>query len=200
LRGPETRLFLVGDEFQSIYGFRHADVEVYRSQHRRFAQGDEPNGVALPLTGNFRAAPSLVAATNAIGANLLHDFEPLTASLGDADDAAVELLLTVDDKKAWEAEETELPRLPDDPSPGPKVAEARRLAGRLGELVDDGEDPAEIVVLMRAFTHVAAVERALTDAGLDPYVVGGRGFWSQQQIDDLRCLLAVIANPLDDEA
>src|SRR5262249_8598175 len=111
LRGPETRLFLVGDEFQSIYGFRHADVEVYRSQHRRFAQGDEPNGVALPLTGNFRAAPSLVAATNAIGANLLHDFEPLTASLRDADDAAVELLLTVDDKKAWEAEETELPRL-----------------------------------------------------------------------------------------
>ena len=61
-------------------------------------------------------------------------------------------------------------------------------------------DPAEIVVLMRAFTHVAAVERALEDAGLDPYVVGGRGFWSQQQIDDLRCLLAVIANPLDDEA
>ena len=61
-------------------------------------------------------------------------------------------------------------------------------------------DPAEIVVLMRAFTHVAAVETALKDAGLDPYVVGGRGFWSQQQIDDLRCLLAVIANPLDDEA
>ena len=44
LRGPETRLFLVGDEFQSIYGFRHADVEVYRSQHRRFAEGGEPNG------------------------------------------------------------------------------------------------------------------------------------------------------------
>src|SRR3954471_3030895 len=53
---------------------------------------------------------------------------------------------------------------------------------------------------MRAFTHVAAVETALKDAGLDPYVVGGRGFWSQQQIDDLRCLLAVISNPLEDEA
>ena len=55
-------------------------------------------------------------------------------------------------------------------------------------------------MLLRAFTHVAAIERALTDAGLDPYVVGGRGFWSQQQIEDLRCLLAVVANPLDDEA
>jgi ATP-dependent exoDNAse (exonuclease V) beta subunit len=202
LRGPGTRLFLVGDEFQSIYGFRHADVEVYRREHRRFAEGDVPNGEALPLTGNFRAAPQLVAATNAVGRGLLDDFEPLTAFLEDeVRTAPVELLLTVDDRKGWDAEETRLPRLPDDPSSGSKVAEARRLAGRLRRLVDeDGVDPAEIVVLMRAFTHVAAMERALQDAGLDPYVVGGRGFWSQQQIDDLRSLLAVIANPLDDEA
>ena len=55
-------------------------------------------------------------------------------------------------------------------------------------------------MLLRAFTHVSAFERALTDAGLDPYVVGGRGFWSQQQIEDMRALLSVIANPLDDEA
>ena len=41
LGGTDTRLFLVGDEFQSIYGFRHADVEVYRRQHRRFAEGEE---------------------------------------------------------------------------------------------------------------------------------------------------------------
>ena len=203
LRGPDTRLFLVGDEFQSIYGFRHADVEVYRRQHRRFEEGDEPNGEALPLTGNFRAAPELVAATNAIGRSLLDGFEPLTAFVEDESQnaPAVELLLTVDDRKGWEAQETELPRLRDDPSSGSKVAEARRLAGRLRRLVDEEQvDPAEIVILMRAFTHVAAVETALKDAGLDPYVVGGRGFWSQQQIDDLRCLLAVIANPLDDEA
>jgi ATP-dependent helicase/nuclease subunit A len=204
LRGPNTRLFLVGDEFQSIYGFRHADVEVYRRQHRRFESGEEANGIALPLTGNFRAAPGLVATTNAIGGGLLEGFEPLTAFVEEPEAAGrgrpVELLLTVDDRRAWEDEETKLPRLPDDPSSGSKVAEARRLAGRLRELADDGEDPAQMVVLMRAFTHVAAVEQALRDAGLDPYVVGGRGFWSQQQIDDMRCLLAVIANPLDDEA
>jgi len=203
LRGLGTRLFLVGDEFQSIYGFRHADVEVYRREHRRFDEGDEPNGEALPLTGNFRAAPELVATTNAIGRGLLAGFEPLTAVVdsGTADAPRVELLLTVDDAKGWEAEETGLPRLPDDPSSASKVAEARRLAGRLRRLVDDeGVDPSTIVVLLRAFTHVAALERALKEAGLDPYVVGGRGFWSQQQIDDLRCLLAVVSNPLDDEA
>ena len=39
LRGPDTRLFLVGDEFQSIYGFRHADVDVYRREHRALRRG-----------------------------------------------------------------------------------------------------------------------------------------------------------------
>ncbi len=202
LRGPGTRLFLVGDEFQSIYGFRHADVDVYRREHERFAEGGEPNETALLLTGNFRAAPEILATTNAIGAGLLDRFEPLTAAVEAerSDEPVAELLLTVDDRKGWEAEETGLPRLDDNPSPPSKVAEARRLAGRLRELVDAGENPAEIVVLLRAFTHVAAFERALAEAGLDPYVVGGRGFWSQQQIEDLRCLLAAVANPLDDES
>jgi ATP-dependent exoDNAse (exonuclease V) beta subunit len=192
---------MVGDEFQSIYGFRHADVDIYRRQHRRFASGEEPDGVALPLTGNFRAAPEIVAATNAIGAALLDGFEPLTSISGEVTgpEPPVEMLLTVDDRRAWEAPETQLPRPLDDPSSGSKVAEARLLAGRLAELAAGGEDPAEMVVLLRAFTHVNTIERALSDAGLDPYVVGGRGFWSQQQIEDLRCLLAAIHNPLDDE-
>jgi ATP-dependent helicase/nuclease subunit A len=204
LRGPDTRLFLVGDEFQSIYGFRHADVDVYRRVHRRFAEGDELNGVALPLTGNFRADPEVLAATNAIGRGLLDGFEPLTSALETGEVVAegplVELLLTTEDRKGWEAEETGLPRLDDDPSPAPKVAEARRLAARLRELVAAGEEPTEIVVLLRAFTHVATLERALDEAGLDPYVVGGRGFWSQQPIEDMRALLAAVANPLDDES
>jgi len=201
LRGPQTRLFMVGDEFQSIYGFRHADVEVYRRQQRRFTSGEEPNGVALPLTGNFRADPELVAATNAIGAGLLEGFEPLSSAVSEAArQPPVELLLTVEDAKAWEDPDTALPRLPDDPSSGSKVAEARLLAARLRELVDAGAQRSEIVVLLRAFTHVNTIERALAQAGLDPYVVGGRGFWSQQQIEDLGCLLAVLANPLDDQA
>ena len=80
------------------------------------------------------------------------------------------------------------------------VAEARALARRLRELVDAGEaNRADIVVLLRAFTHVDAYEEALERAGLEPYVVGGRGYWSQQQVEDTLRLLSAIANPLDDE-
>ena len=57
----------------------------------------------------------------------------------------------------------------------------------------------DIVVLLRAFTHVDAYEEALDRAGLAPYVVGGRGYWSQQQVEDALRLLGVVANPLDDE-
>ncbi len=57
-----------------------------------------------------------------------------------------------------------------------------------------------MVVLLRAFTHVDAYEEALERAGLAPYVVGGRGYWSQQQVEDALRLLGVVANPLDDEA
>ncbi len=57
-----------------------------------------------------------------------------------------------------------------------------------------------MVVLLRAFTHLDAYEDSLRRAGLAPYVVGGRGYWSQQQVADVCALLATIANPLDDQA
>ena len=55
-------------------------------------------------------------------------------------------------------------------------------------------------MLLRAFTHLDAYEDSLERAGLRPYVVGGRGYWSQQQVADVCALLATIANPLDDQA
>ena len=70
------------------------------------------------------------------------------------------------------------------------VAQARVLAERLRELVDSKEAQAgEIVVLLRAFTHLDAYEEALRTLRPGPYVVGGRGYWSQQQVEDLLRLL-----------
>ena len=69
LRGPATALFLVGDEFQSIYGFRHADLAVFREQRERFAAGGASS--VLPLSGNFRSRPEVIAAANSIGASML---------------------------------------------------------------------------------------------------------------------------------
>ena len=199
LRGPDTGLFLVGDEFQSIYGFRHADLAVFREQRERFATASR--AAVLPLSGNFRSRPEVIATANSIGASMLKGFRPLT--VGAAPDelagegAAVELLLT--ERKGWDEEGIDLDLPVDDKTPPEVVAEARFLAARLRALVDSGVAPGDVVLLLRAFTHVDAHEEALVRAGLHPYVVGGRGYWSQQQVEDVRCLLAAVANPLEDE-
>ena len=202
LRGPQARTLMVGDEHQSIYRFRNADLEVFRAE-RRAARDSEDSDV-LPLRGNFRSKPSVLAAVNAIGRTLLDDFAELGAGRRDAGPGAIELLLTLDEGRGKEARKWKTDEIDLEPPPSgsaPRiVAEARCLAQRLRELVDEGEaERGEIVVLLRAFTHVDAYEEALERAGLRPFVVGGRGYWTQQQVEDLIRLLGVISNPLDDE-
>ena len=207
LCGPQTRLFTVGDEFQSIYRFRHADLEVFRE--RRSKAESDPATERMPLRGNFRSRPDVLAAVDFAGAALLPGFTPLEAGLETDTEPrgggpATELLLTdaTEDKpgskSGWRAEEIKLASPPSETNPS-YVAEARFLAQRLRELADRGVPRGEMVVLLRAFTHVDAFEEALDRAGLAPYVVGGRGYWSQQQVEDALRLLGVVANPLDDE-
>ena len=57
-----------------------------------------------------------------------------------------------------------------------------------------------MVVLLRATTSMSVYERALVERGIPTHVVGGRGYWSQQQVSDLRHWLAALANPLDELA
>ncbi len=202
LRGPRTQLMVVGDELQSIYGFRHADLDVFRERRAAIAAGA---GEAIRLSGNFRSRPELIGAVNAIGERLLGDgYTPLRVGAAPAGPApsgaapAVELLLT--GKEGWEEQRERLAPLTDARTPTNQLAEARFLAGRLRELADEGVEPSSMVVLLRAFTRLDAHEDSLERAGLRPYVVGGRGYWSQQQVADVCALLATIANPLDDQA
>ena len=69
--GPAKEMFFVGDEFQSIYGFRHADVAVFRDRREAAPQ-------VLPLTLNYRSRPEVLAAVNELFAGEFgDDFQPL---------------------------------------------------------------------------------------------------------------------------
>jgi ATP-dependent helicase/nuclease subunit A len=202
LRGPKTELVVVGDELQSIYGFRHADLEVFR--RRREEIDRRADAELMRLSGNFRSRPEVVGAVNLFGEALLGEaYTPLRVGVGAEEppamaEPAVELLLTARD--GWDEEGIDLEPAIDGATPLNCLAEARFVAARLRELADEGVPRREMVVLLRAFTHLDAYEDSLERAGLRPYVVGGRGYWSQQQVADVFSLLAVVANPLDDHA
>jgi ATP-dependent exoDNAse (exonuclease V) beta subunit len=203
LRGPRAELMVVGDELQSIYGFRHADLEVFREQRRAVEESED--AAAMELSGNFRSRPEVIGAVNTIGAKLLGDaFRPLRVGAPPelpsppGEGPAVELLLTARD--GWDEEGLDLAPATDATTPPRQLAEARFLAERLRQLHESGVERGEMVVLLRAFTHLDAYEDSLERAGLRPYTIGGRGYWSQQQVADVCALLATIANPLDDQA
>ena len=185
-------LFTVGDAQQSIYGFRHADVDLFRARGARLAAA----GARETLQTNFRSRPEILAALNrAFAAELGESFMALRPGRSvpagaPADEALVELLV-VDKGADWELEGMAAPW---------RLAEARALAGRVSELVAEGAAPGEIVVLMRATTDMRAYERALESRGLATYVIGGRGYWSHPQVVDLVAYLRALANPRDEEA
>jgi ATP-dependent helicase/nuclease subunit A len=178
-------VFFVGDEFQSIYGFRHADVGVFRERR-------EAASHRLPLTQNYRSRPEVLAAVN----HLFHEefgdgFQPLAAS-GDFPDPVfghpVELLVT--DKATYR-----------DTGEHWRRAEARHIARRVRELVDTGAAaPGEIVLLFAAGTDAEWYEEELRAQGLPTYRATGRGYFGQQQVVDLLMYLRLMHNRYDDEA
>lgn len=198
-----NRLFTVGDEFQSIYAFRHADVEVFRRQQREFREAPDDRAGVRELLGNFRSRPEVLGVVNRLGRHLFEDFNELTVGAAPEGELrgggpAVELLVT--DKEGWDEEGVALEVSADERAQRWRVAEGRFLARRLRELAENGFPRGGMVVLLRSFSYVEAYEQALEDEGLAPYVVGGRGYWSKQQVTDVRNLLSCIANPLDDMA
>ncbi|MGI8595512.1 MAG: UvrD-helicase domain-containing protein, partial [Solirubrobacteraceae bacterium] len=188
----------VGDEFQSIYGFRHADVGRFRDRRARL----KGRGRAAKLSVSFRARRELVDAVDVIFAPRFgEDFVPLRAADTTPPREAeprVELLVTGEED--WEERHPGIgDRLP--PARASRHAEARLVAQRLAQLVGTGEvEPSEVAVLLRAATDIGVYEGALREAGLAATVTGGRGYWEGQQVRDLCAHLAALANARDERA
>jgi ATP-dependent helicase/nuclease subunit A len=183
--GPAKELFFVGDEFQSIYGFRHADVSVFRERRSSVPE-------VLPLTLNYRSRPEVLAAVNELFAETFGDGFRALEPAGGYDEAplGVPFELLVTDKATYADTGTHWRR-----------AEARHVAQRVRELVDSGVATAgEIVLLFAAGTDAEWFEQELAEVDLPTYRMTGRRYFGQQQVVDLLSYLRLLHNRYDDEA
>ena len=207
----DGNLCTVGDENQSIYSFRHADLDVFRS---RF----ETIGSHVALRRNYRTDSALLAAVNGLMAQatlLGEGFAPLLSfeeghNAGGGVTAADER--SADPRNAdgcsggttGVAPAAEIDILDTDGTGSGSAAqrEAERISARVADLVSEGYNPGEIAVLMQRLAggYGAAVERALQSRGI-PVVLGSGGtFFESLEYGEVRSLLRTISNVFDDQA
>mgnify|MGYP001444763450 CR=1 FL=1 len=171
LAGEKSALFCVGDDDQSIYAFRGADVSNMRDFEREFKVAN-----LIRLEQNYRSHGNILDAANAIIQN-----NP--ARLG---------------KNLWTAAGSGEPiRVHESYSDGD---EARFIVEEVKALGNEGHARKEIALLYRSNAQSRALEHALFNAGLPYRVYGGLRFFERAEIKHALAYLRLIANPDDDTA
>ena len=194
-------LFMVGDYKQSIYGFRGAEPGIFHDKERLYKEGEQ--GECIFLSESFRSEPPLLNFVNRFFKTLWEEdnfpFEPLAASslhaleapcthrvcTGSSVESAVEVLVT----GLKEGEDMRYARL----------REARAIAARIRELHEKEKIPyGDMAVLFQAMTLSGIYEDAFKSAEVPYFIVAGRGFYEQPEIQDVMSFLSHLDRPLAD--
>ena len=175
LAGPHAAVFAVGDDDQSIYAFRGANVANMQHFERDFATPDAPVKL-IKLEQNYRSHGQILDAANAL---IRHNQSRLGKNLWTADGQGEPV-------RAFAA--------PSD------VEEAAFVVDVVKGLVDDGVSPAEIAVLYRSNAQSRVLEHALFNAGMPYRVYGGMRFFERTEVKHALAYLRLLAAPDDDGA
>ncbi|MGC9269330.1 ATP-dependent helicase [Acidiphilium sp.] len=163
----------VGDDDQSIYSWRGAEIE----NILRF-EVDFPGAKIVRLEANYRStAPILAAAAGLIAHNEGRLGKTLHAGRADAAGENVEVFAF------WDSDE-----------------ESRAVATRVESLRRDGHKLAECAVLVRAGFQTRAFEERFIAIGLPYRIIGGLRFYERAEIRDAIAYLRVLIQPADDLA
>jgi ATP-dependent helicase/nuclease subunit A len=220
-------MFFVGDEKQSIYRFRGADVSVFRSLAGSLVPAGGTTGV-LNLARNYRSAPGLINAFNRIfggldagqGAVFLPDNEELPGY-----EAAYRRVYAPDNVPGENnAEDRQNPpvhfcfldkgRLSQDDfgEPADYELEAAYIAERIRKMVDSGCQIRErgsegvswrpcgygdFAILQRSYTHQSALERQFKNFGVPFTAERPAGIFNDAPVNDLLMFLRLLAYPED---
>jgi DNA helicase-2/ATP-dependent DNA helicase PcrA len=171
--GGHGNVAVVGDDDQSIYGWRGADIRNILDFERDF-----PGAVVVRLEENYRSAPPVLELANVVIAqNENRRGKVLRATRGGGERIVSVRALDERDEADWTIEEM-------------RVLRAGRAALQLRDMA----------VLYRTNAQSRAYEEALRRAGLPYRLVGAVRFYDRREIRDLMAYLRLVANPADDEA
>ncbi len=162
-------LCVVGDDDQSIYGWRGANIKNILEFHNSF---DDVK--VIKLEKNYRSTNQILKAANAlIEHNRQRIGKNLKSVIGDG-------------------KEIEYIESPDE------SYESRIVAKKIKKLIENGVNPNEIAVLYRINALSRSLEDGLNKEGISYNMVGGVKFYERAEIKDLISYLRVITNPHDD--
>ncbi len=169
MAGPHTNVFVVGDDDQSIYGWRGARIE--NIQH--FEQDFKATQI-IRLEQNYRSTSTILKAANAL-------IDNNQGRLG---------------KELWTDGETGEPIM--FYNAYNEKDEARFVVDRIDDWVEQGRSRKEVAVLYRSNAQSRQFEEYLVARGVPYRVYGGLRFFERAEIKDTLAYLRMISNPTDD--
>ena len=171
LAGDDGRIFAVGDDDQSIYGWRGARIENIQQFPKDF-----PGVHTVRLEQNYRSTGNILSAANALIANNRGRLgKNLWTRDGDGDPIYLYTAFN-------------------------ELDEARFVVSRIEQWVEGGEPRDGVAVLYRVSAQSRVIEEALLAAGMPYRVHGGLRFYERAEIKDALAYLRLIANRDDDGA
>jgi DNA helicase-2/ATP-dependent DNA helicase PcrA len=177
--GPESlspplgakNICCVGDDDQSIYGWRGAEVDnILRFEH------DFPGAIVIRLERNYRSTGHILAAASHI---IAHNEGRLGKTLRTDDELGEKVTVT----GSWDSEE-----------------EARTIGEEIEQLQRGGHRLNEVAILVRASFQMREFEDRFVTLGLPYRVIGGPRFYERAEIRDALAYLRVVNSPADDLA
>jgi DNA helicase-2/ATP-dependent DNA helicase PcrA len=168
IAGEHGDLMVVGDDAQSVYSFRSADIRNILDFHEDF-----DDVTTVKLEQNYRSTQTILDAANALITHNRGQMQKrLWTDLGPGDELLVREL---DDEHA----------------------EARFVAGEIERLVDEGLSRSEIAVLYRMNSQSRALEDTLVRREIGYQVIGGTKFYERAEVKDAMAYLTLLGNPQD---
>jgi DNA helicase-2/ATP-dependent DNA helicase PcrA len=168
LASEHRNLSVVGDDAQSVYGFRGADIRNILA----FTE-DYPDAHEVKLEQNYRSTQTILSAANAVISNNREQVQKnLWTDLGEGDPIRVREM-------------------------SDEHAEARFVAAEVQRMVDEGVSRSEIAVFYRTNAQSRVLEDMLVRAQIGYQVIGGTKFYDRAEIKDAIAYLTFLVNPQD---